>query len=323
VAPKVLSQTVRAIAAGDLPALLKIVGDLVEVGQDLTNFCRRLLGQFRNLMVVKAGIADPALLGIPESLLPDLREQAELFSREDLLRLFDGFQKIEMGMKYATQVRFQLEMGLIELAHIAKLRPLEDLVAEFSAMTGGGGLPPDKRPPGGKSPETGTGRPVSGPSSRSSPSAPVLPRPQPVPEAPKKTSSSQDNPSVRASDPRELLLRIAAAVGRESLESCLQNLAGARLVGEQITLEPGGAGEFVRRQVKDNIPLIAEAASGVLGSKVKVALEELEFRKMPAPAPRETGPLDEALLEKAKREPVVRSFLDVFPGPVKAEKIKS
>jgi DNA polymerase III subunit gamma/tau len=325
VAPKVLSQTVRAIAAGDLPALLRIVGDLVEVGQDLTNFCRRLLGQFRNLMVVKAGIADPALLGIPESLLPDLREQAELFSREDLLLLFDGFQKIEMGMKYATQVRFQLEMGLIELAHIAKLRPLEDLVAEFSAMTGGGGLPPDKKPPGGKSPETGTGRPVSGPSSHSSPSAPVVSRPQPAPETPRKTSSQ--DPSVRAGDPRELLLRIAAAVGRESLESCLQNLAGARLVGEQITLEPGGAGEFVRRQVKDNIPLIAEAASGVLGSKIKVVLGEQELRKAPVRAPREagseTGPSDEALLEKAKREPLVRSFLDVFPGPVKAEKIKS
>jgi len=27
------------------------------------------------------------------------------------------------------------------------------------------------------------------------------------------------------------------------------------------------------------------------------------------------------LLEKAKREPVVKSFLDVFPGRVKAEKI--
>ena len=88
-------------------------------------------------MVLKAGVSDPALLGIPESLLPDLREQAGLFSREDLLRLFDAFQKIETGMKYATQIRFQLEMGLIELAQIARLRPLEDLIAEFSAGDGG------------------------------------------------------------------------------------------------------------------------------------------------------------------------------------------
>jgi DNA polymerase III subunit gamma/tau len=326
VAPKVLSQTVRAIAVNDLPVLLKIVGDLVEVGQDLTNFCRRLLGQFRNLMVMKAGIADPALLGIPESLLPDLREQAELFSREDLLRLFDGFQKIEIGMKYATQVRFQLEMGLIELAHIAKLRPLEELVAEFSAMTGGdGGLPPEGKPPGGRSPEAG--RPVSGSSSHAPLNDPAASRPRPAPEASPREQQTvprnQNLASVQTGDPREFLLRIAAAVGKESLESCLQNLAGARIEGEQVTLEPGGAGEFVRRQVKDNIALIAEAAARVLGNKVKVVFAEQEVRKTPVPAPRNTGPSDETLLEKAKREPVVRSFLDVFPGPVRAEKIKS
>ena len=87
-------------------------------------------------MVLKAGISDPALLGIPESILPDLRQQADLFSREDLLRLFDAFQKIEAGMRYASQLRFHLEMGLIELSHISRLRPIEDLIAEFSAAEG-------------------------------------------------------------------------------------------------------------------------------------------------------------------------------------------
>jgi len=56
VEPKVLSQTIRALAGNDAAALLKIVADLVEVGQDLNNFCRRLSGQFRNLMVLKAAL---------------------------------------------------------------------------------------------------------------------------------------------------------------------------------------------------------------------------------------------------------------------------
>jgi DNA polymerase-3 subunit gamma/tau len=158
VEPRVLAETARAIAGNDLEVLLRTVAGLVEAGQDLNNFCRRLSGHFRNLMVVKAGISDPALLGIPESVLPDLRVQADLFSREDLLRLFDAFQKIEAGMKYATQVRFQLEMGLLEMAHIARLRPLEELVAEFSTYAddgpprgpgGGSGAPPPRCRPGG------------------------------------------------------------------------------------------------------------------------------------------------------------------------------
>ena len=142
VEPRVLAETTRAIAEHDPAALFRTVAELVEAGQDLNNFCRRLSGHFRNLMILKVGISDPALLGIPESVLPDLRAQAELFSREDLLRLFDAFQKVEAGMKYAAQVRFQLEMGLVEMAHIARLRPLEELVAEFSAYA-------DDDPPGG------------------------------------------------------------------------------------------------------------------------------------------------------------------------------
>jgi DNA polymerase III subunit gamma/tau len=320
VAPKILGQTVRAIAGNDLPTLLKIVGDIVEIGQDLTNFCRRLLGQFRNLMILKAGIADPALLGIPESLLPDLREQAGLFSREDLLRLFDGFQKIETGMKYAAQVRFHLEMGLIELAQLARLRPLEELVAEFSEMIGKSGAPALDASSGT---QTGRSAGFQAPRQTSKPSSPVKLETGPA-------KSEQSNPSnisvpsaVPARDSRELLLRISAAVGREALESCMQNLAGARVEGGRVILEPGNTGEFVRRQIRENLPAIAQAASTILGTKVTVALGEQEPRAVSNPAPPENPSLGEDLLEKAKREPVVRSFLDVFPGPVKAEKLDS
>jgi len=290
VEPRILGQTVRAIAANDLPTLLRIVADLVESGQDLNNFCRRLSAQFRNLMVLKTGISDPALLGIAESMLPDLTEQANLFSKEDLMRLFDAFQRIEAGMKYATQVRFQLEMGLIELAHITRLRPLEEVIAELSAMSSG-----------------------------------EEPRPRPVVQKPalsKTSPSAEETPA----DPKALLLRIASAVGRESLESVLQNLAGARLQGGKVILDAGGASEFVRKQVGANLPLIAEAASSVIGTAVSVSVAgeiqpnqaRARREKTPPPPPQEND-----LLEKVKSEPVVKSFLDVFPGPVEAKKIDS
>src|SRR5262249_5708431 len=85
--PAVLGETIRAIAATDLAKIFALVGGLVDAGQDLQNFCRRLLAQLRNLMVLKAGARDPGMLGIPESLLPDLKTQADLFSHEDVLRL--------------------------------------------------------------------------------------------------------------------------------------------------------------------------------------------------------------------------------------------
>ena len=221
----VLNRTVRAIAENNPSELLEVVAGLTEAGQDLNNFCRRLSWQFRNLMVLKAGIGDTALLGVPESLLPQLREQAELFSREDLIRLFDTFQKIETGMKYATQVRFQLEMGLIELAHAARLKPIEDLIAEFSTFA-------DSDSPGaGGGARSGSGSPAAHPEKVS---APVAPPPA------------------------------------------------------------------YQRYVKPEPP-----RSGAASITASASIE---------------SPKDD-LMEKAKNDPIVRSFMDVFPFPASAEKI--
>ncbi len=328
VEPKVLSQAMHAIAKNDLPALLGIVEDLVESGQDLHNFCRRFSGQLRNLMVLKAGIADPALLGIPESLLPDLREQADLFSSEDLLRLFDAFQKMESGMRFASQARFHLEMGLIELAHIGKLRPLEELIGEFTSISKGNPpVRPEAAPRSSVSSSTSKTAPRSVPKTPSKRTAPTVeaqkakePEHTVSPEIP-----TADEPETDSAiqDPRAFLLRIAAAVEREALESLLQSLDGARLQEDRLILDPGSASDFVRRQIKDGISAIAQAAAKIIGSKVKVVLEEARLPKEEKPESKSDRVSESDILEKAKREPVIKSFLDVFPGPVKAEKIDS
>ncbi len=330
VEPRVLGQTVRAIAENDSAALLKIVGDLVESGQDLHNFCRRLSSQFRNLMVLKAGIADPQLLGIPESLLPDLREQGDLFSQEDLLRLFDAFQKIETGMKYATQVRFQLEMGLIELAHISKLRSLEDLIAEFASM--GEGRASQKHETK-SNPYTTASAPETKrsltPNLYGNPASTLATEKSAPSEIPNTgdsgLSAAKSNATLSSvQDSRDFLLKIAGAVGREALQSLLQTLEGARLQGDTVLLDPGTANEFIRIQIKENISAIAQAAAEIVGSRVKVMLSGPavgESQSGSSPADIEIRSPEEDLLEKVKREPIIKSFLDIFPGPVKAEKI--
>ena len=230
-------------------------------------------------------------------------------------------------MRYASQLRFQLEMGLIELSHISRLRPIEDLIAIYSAAEGTGSL----RNSGASS--------IPAPAASSVNPATVNPIPRrPIalakeqfaaPEAERAILSMP--PAERASettapiaDPRNFLFKIAAAVGRESLESLLQTLEGARLEEGQVVLQTGSANEFVRRQIKDNLPAITQAAIRVIGSKVAVVLGEPVSQPVQNPQGMQDAQLNEGdLLEKARREPIVKSFLDVFPGPVKAEKIDS
>ena len=341
VEPKVLSDTVRAIASGDVDAILKVVAGQVETGQDLQNFCRRLLGQFRNLMVVKAGVSDMALLGVPESLLPELRSQAELFSREDLLRLFDAFLRVEADLRYATQVRFQLEMGLIELAQIARLRPLEDVIADFAKLSATdaparqpgvaarpAAAPAQARPavvPPVPLPSSGDRAPASAkPASNAKPAAPRNETPKPEAAVPPQPAAAQLPEGVH--DPRELIMRISAHVRKESLESILQAISGAELRGSSLFLDLGPISEFYRRQIRENLPVIAQAAAEVFGRTVTVQISgSPPQERPPAPVNRSDPPETQKpdVLERARKQGAVQSFLEVFPGPVKAEEIDS
>ncbi len=327
--PRILSGTVKAIADNDVAAILAQVEALVAAGQDLQLFCRRLLGQFRNLMVLKAGITDTALLGIPETLLPDLREQASLFSKEDLLRLFETLLKTDSSMKYAIQTRFQLEMGLIELAHVAKLSSLEDLISEFSSLSEDGGTVRSER----KEDTASTTRSSAQNSVRKS-ARPVPERREknrteaPSEEASGTPSFSQNSTSPASACPPsgELLSKISAAVGRESLESLLQRLNGARLDGDTVILELGTTNDFIRNQIKENLPVITKAATHVLGKRISVSLQEspnIQTENETGSREPADGQAETEILNRVRKEPVVQSFLDVFPGQVKAEKIDS
>ena len=105
----------------------------------------------------------------------------------------------------------------------------------------------------------------------------------------------------------------------------MHSLAGAEVRGELVTLDPGSSTEFLRRQIRENLALISHAASEVLGQPVKVHLGTMAGPAKalaPAPPPPPSASATADALERAKREPVVRSFLDVFPGPVKAEDLE-
>lgn len=330
VEPAVLGDTVRAIAAGDSQKILAVVGEFAAAGQDLHNFCRCLLGRFRDLMVLKAGVSDAAVLGVPESMLPDLTRQSDLFSREDLMRLFDALIEVEADLRYSTQTRFQLEMGLIELAQIPRMRSLEELIADFSQLLEG------KTPPG------------SSPAQTTAPARPERPRNEALPPtasrqtgsvpAPRNANSMMPAPAAvpaasapltpapgSEGDERALLERIAAAVKKESLEPILHSLAGARLSGNAVVVQLGRTpNEFLRRQLKDNLDVIAQAASQVVGRTVQVLLDEALTNGSGPPPDLAAAdkPSEEDILERARKEPLVQSFLETFPGPVKAEKTK-
>ncbi len=159
------------VAAEDASQAFTLVDAAIERGYDLRLLCRELARATRDLLIVSVDgtrLKDPDVAS--ESERTRVQALKEKFSREDLLRAFDGFTRAEQDVRVSDQPRFQLEMALLKLMHLRKLLPLAEL------LEGGGGrnpAAPAARPGASSSaplrgPSTALPQAVAPPASRSS-----------------------------------------------------------------------------------------------------------------------------------------------------------
>jgi DNA polymerase-3 subunit gamma/tau len=98
----------------------------------------------RALLVIKVAGFDAELVQMAASDTQSLVKLAEAFSEQDLIRFFSILTKTEQDIRLSTQPRFQLEIGLMKLAHARRLYLLEDAVsqlADIQLRLGGANLP--------------------------------------------------------------------------------------------------------------------------------------------------------------------------------------
>jgi DNA polymerase-3 subunit gamma/tau len=189
-----LNQTVDAIAAQDSHRIIKIVDEVVSRGYDLRNFCRELMTHLRGVLMIKIVGFDPELTQVSESDGETLARLAEAFSEQDLLRFFSLLTKTEQDIRLSSQPRFQLEMGLLKLAHSAKLVLLEDALqrlGELQSRLGGSSSQPAARSPREEA--------MPGPP-RSSTTRGVAPPSRPA----QRGRASQSSPAARAASARDV-----------------------------------------------------------------------------------------------------------------------
>ena len=61
----------------------------------------------------------------------ELARRAEAFSEQDLIRYFDLLLRLESDIKWTSQPRFHLEIGLVKLAKAAHIRDIEDVLRDL------------------------------------------------------------------------------------------------------------------------------------------------------------------------------------------------
>lgn len=129
-----LTAVMQAIADEDSKVLLEVVSDLISRGQDLRNFCKDLLSFLRDLLVFKMAGDAENLLDTAILSFEDLRRYSEPFSEADMIRFFNSLAETETNLREANEPRYLLEIGLIKLTEMKRLKPLEDILQRITEL---------------------------------------------------------------------------------------------------------------------------------------------------------------------------------------------
>lgn len=153
-----ITELLDAVLTSDAAATLERFERIAGTASDLMHVAVLILQHLRDLAVVQATSDAPdqraTLLNVSTSVHAQLLEQAQQQSPTRIAQLFDRFTTVVERAAQSSAPRLVIEMGLLELVHVAPMQPLGDLVERLRAIeknNGGGGHraapSPQARPP--------------------------------------------------------------------------------------------------------------------------------------------------------------------------------
>lgn len=138
---EVLTKVISAITEKDPKQVLAVVDDLIGRGHDLRNFCRDVLGLFRDLLVFKVAGDESKLFETAVFNADQMRQMSAAFTEADLLRFFNSLCETEASLREAAHPRYVLEVGLIKLIEMRSVAGIESILERLNALTSGTPLP--------------------------------------------------------------------------------------------------------------------------------------------------------------------------------------
>ena len=308
------------------PRILQLVDRLIDYGYDPYQFLSELITHFRHMLVIKISPTPQELVNLPDEEFQTLSQQSSRLTEEELIRFLDTLTRAEPLLKFSPQPRFLLEATLVKLVHLAKLTPIEEVIASLEGMTEAETYPPPT-PPVEKVKEEAPPLPLA--KEEVIKQEPAPPPPAPTPVAEKKAPPPAPAPEPEAPPPiskeqkeqiEEFLRRLKKA--KTSLAIFITDYANlVEIKDQKLTLgflkKHSAFKEMI--ESKENLALIEKVCREVLGEKASVAVvfhspPESELLEVGGKPPEETK--KEFLLNQALKEPRIQYFIDTFRGEV-------
>ena len=294
----------QAIIETDARQILLMVDQLVQSGRNLQHFVREMLSHFRNLLLVKIAGDDHQLIPLSSMDLVRLKELAGHFSEEDLTRFFNILVTTEGELRWSSQPRFHLEMGLMKILQAKRLVSIEELVAGLTDL-----MDAEKRLDSPAKEAFQVNR-------HSSTSKFTV----------NSGSKTQSQPQV-SPDPQtpfsNLAERLKSAIAQRSpmVSSLMDHAHGLQLMEGEIELQFTNQNRFYYEMLQsaENLEMIKELADSIVGrpQKVKVVLINGPFQPASSTEDKSSQkPSKSQLLDRVKSDSNVKTFLDAFQGEI-------
>lgn len=120
-------QAIEHMMGRRIPAVLQIIHEQSEAGRDLTQFLGEMIFGVREVLISKVD-ATVALEGISQSLRDQLQASLVATDTTKLLRLIEILAETQERMKWATNKRLHLEIGLIKGVHSLSEANISDII---------------------------------------------------------------------------------------------------------------------------------------------------------------------------------------------------
>jgi len=125
---ELFGELVRAIGAHDSKGCVETVIGFHRKGIEIPDFLEGFLRYLRNLLLASIGDMPAEEIGVSPEALASLREAAAPFSLGDLLRLTRIALDLRQEVRYASDPRVAVELGLLRMAHLASTRSIRQLL---------------------------------------------------------------------------------------------------------------------------------------------------------------------------------------------------
>ena len=167
----------------ELPSLLHLLHEQAEAGRDMGQFLSEIISAVREILVSKVD-PEASFDSLPESSKEELSELVKRTQTDKILRLVEVLAETEDKMRWSTNKRLHLEMGLIKAVHALAEASISDIIMALEGAPLASSVPSS----------VPSSSPAPAPRQEQEMPAPAAPAPAPEPPANAQPPVPAENP---------------------------------------------------------------------------------------------------------------------------------